>query len=76
MSLVAKFIGGKQVSRSKNGSYTFRAQCAGLDFQLGPSGHYSSIKRVIGKMWESVVGYEVRQYIPFGTVLHKRYIKK
>jgi hypothetical protein len=49
MSLVAKFAGGKQVNRCKRGSYTIRAQGAGLDYQMGPKWHYETMKKALGK---------------------------
>ncbi|XP_063931863.1 uncharacterized protein LOC135143855 [Zophobas morio] len=49
MSLVAKFVGGKQIDCGKRGAYTIRARSAGLDFQYGPMWHYNSMKKVIEK---------------------------
>lgn len=55
MSLVAKFVGGKQINRSKRGSYTHRTHAAALDYQLGPSWHYETMKTILKKSPASIV---------------------
>lgn len=45
MSLVAKFTGGKQISRGKKGSFTHRTYGAALDFQYGPHWTHKTWKK-------------------------------
>ena len=49
MSLVAKFIGGKQFNRSQSGSYNRRCQGAALSYQLGAGWHYPVWKKISNK---------------------------
>lgn len=46
MHLVAKFIGGKQINRSQQGSYTFRCQAAALSHTYGPKWHSVAYKNL------------------------------
>ncbi len=48
MSLVAKFIGGKQFNRSQQGSYNRRCTGAGLSYQLGAGWHCRVWKGISG----------------------------
>uniref|UniRef100_A0A2S2P4T6 Uncharacterized protein n=1 Tax=Schizaphis graminum TaxID=13262 RepID=A0A2S2P4T6_SCHGA len=45
MSLVAKFTGGKQISRRKKGSFTHRTYGVVLDFQYGPDWTHKTWKK-------------------------------
>ena len=46
MSVVAKFIGGKQISRSKGGSYQARVNGASLAYNSGPKWHQLAWKNI------------------------------
>jgi hypothetical protein len=47
MSVAAKFIGGKQISRSKRWSYHARIHGASLSYSLGPKWHFMTWKKCL-----------------------------
>ena len=54
MSVVAKFIGEKQISRSKRGSYHARVHGASLAYNSGPKWHQLAWKNIFGLSPSSV----------------------